>query len=374
MNDDNFHLFRETYLPDPKPCLSNDEYEEVQRLSPLIQEFERHIPERKSQRISTMLSDRYDRAWEKLIQEEAAAWENLGVTRSPDFLVRPSGHLEAEIACHLFNPTFYVESPRAGETDDPSNPTIWELNQNGFTAENSFMFDQVCRREETLDCLFFWQKNVYRPHDDFVREVRQIMGAPIEICWGEDVWKRVVEQFKLVQFPLWGVYKDVKLWLELEDDGSMKRFVFQVHHPQFFCRGLHHPLEEAKVQDLSICLAAHMAGLVIKKDYWETHWLGKHPRLSGQSRVVFAQLRTEAKNELKAAFPARWEELGPKRSKKVQLWRLDMDQLVAELEQQIQNAPEIFQDSNNDDSEVRPILFTYLHSCYILISITVCQG
>ncbi|KAL2853342.1 hypothetical protein BJY01DRAFT_206864 [Aspergillus pseudoustus] len=62
------------------------------------------------------------------------------------------------------------------------------------------------------------------------------MSAIVEICWGEDAWRKVKEAIptaRLIRFPLWGEHKDIRLYLELDNSGkSLKRFVFWVHHPQ----------------------------------------------------------------------------------------------------------------------------------------------
>ncbi|KAF4217778.1 hypothetical protein CNMCM8980_008442 [Aspergillus fumigatiaffinis] len=203
------------------------------------------------------------------------------------------------------------------------------------------MFDQICRREETLIYLHLWTDNVQKPHDDFVRDLRQNMSAIVEICWGEVVWRKVELQGRLIRFPLWGKYKDVKLYLDLEDDEkTLKRFVFWVHHPQWFFRprpvtttnGVPDRTIQAKIQD---ALAARLAGLSIRDNFYEQYPHNKYPRLTKEQRDVRENLMESAREETRAAFPMKAQEEEERQSRlksKRKEQRRQIRQILQELE------------------------------------------
>lgn len=202
-------------------------------------------------------------------EREINAWRQLGVDRSSRYLLPPSGSIHSPLACHLFNPTFYVADPENRVTDDPTNPTLHLLRDSGFSSNNCLIFDQVCRREEISNVLWFYTGEIYKPHRDFIRELRENMSAVVEICWGRDVWKELEGEMhaRLILFSLWGTFKLVRLYLELAEDAqSLRRFVLHVYHPQFFCRtGLAKLGPEArknfgKAQDLALTVATQLVG------------------------------------------------------------------------------------------------------------------
>lgn len=165
-------------------------------------------------------------AFKILVEHDTAAWKRLGADRSP-FFVQPSGPIKSPLAVHRLNPTFHVADPLSTVTDDLSNPTIRLLHDCGLSSSHCFMFDEIIRRDRTKDCLFFYTEDLRRPHKDFARSVRKNMSAAVGICFEEEVFKEVLKAAHLVRFPLWGIYKSVRLWLEFNDSNqtSMKRFV-----------------------------------------------------------------------------------------------------------------------------------------------------
>jgi hypothetical protein len=77
----------------------------------------------------------------------------------------------------------------------------------------------------------FYTDNFHRPHRDFVRELRHSMAVVVEVCWSEFVWKEIERDLgsRLVRFHLWGVFKPVRLYLELDEKHqSLKRFLVRV--------------------------------------------------------------------------------------------------------------------------------------------------
>lgn len=154
-------------------------------------------------------------------------------------------------------------------TDDSTNPTIRLLHGCGLPSNHCFMFDEICRRDRTDDCLFFYTENLRQPHREFSRTIPENMFAVVEICFGEEAFKGVSKSAHLIRFPLWGMFKSVRLWLEIDDNlTSMRRFIIQAYHPQFFSRPgrFKNPrydfLEKyGRPQDMAIFMATQLAGL-----------------------------------------------------------------------------------------------------------------
>lgn len=260
-------------------------------------------------------------AFELLVEQDTAAWRRLGADRSPYF-VQPSGSIKSPLAVHLLNPTFYVADSQSTVTDDLSNPTIRLLHECGLSSSHCFMFDDICRRDRTKDCLFFYTEDVRRPHKDFARSVRDNMSAVVEICFGEEVFKEIFKVVYLVRFPLWGVFKSVRLWLEFDDSNliSMRRFIIQAYHPQFFSRpGRFNKSSSdfletyARPQDLAILMATQLAGLchqlTIKPNLFEVHFVrGKYDRLSAKQNLERREHIRQALDAFRVAFPRRFKE------------------------------------------------------------------
>lgn len=293
------------------------------------------------------------------MHDETQAWRQRGVERSAQFLIRPSGSVVAPLAHHLLNPTFYVTDPSSRETDDPSSPTIYLLHQHGFSSRNSFIFDQVCRREDTGVYTRLWTDDVQKPHDDFVRELRQNMSAIVEICWGEVAWRKLEQDVRPVRMPLWGKYKNVKLYLELEAGGNkLKRFVFWVHHPQYFFRpraatttiGNPDRIFQAALQDTSLELGASLVDLSIKGNFYERFPRYKYPRLTKEQREIYEGLMELAREELRAAFPieAKAED---ERRLRLESRRKERSQQIRVILQDLEKEDQVRRDTVKPDSE-----------------------
>ncbi|KAG2014573.1 hypothetical protein GB937_006535, partial [Aspergillus fischeri] len=91
-------LFPNLWLPDPEQALSSQELIYVQKLIPLIQclemQWDKELKEADARQICS-LGWNLDEAYERLQENEAAWWKARGVTRPREFLVRPSGKLNA---------------------------------------------------------------------------------------------------------------------------------------------------------------------------------------------------------------------------------------------------------------------------------------
>ncbi|KAJ5769981.1 uncharacterized protein N7511_002032 [Penicillium nucicola] len=255
-----------------------------------------------------------DAAFEHYREEEDAWWKSRNVKRPLHNFVRPSGHLDATVACHLFNPTFSVDDPRDGEIDDPSNPCIAQLHDVGLSADNCLMFDHSARREDSRHCRVLYPPELWDIHEAFVSALRSNMKAVVEICWGVNVRERMLMclQNKLRSLPLWGRYEGVTLYLELdEDNNAVRRFIIFVNHPQFFMfmkgtnvRAQAFRAEQGGRQDLQLEVASYLGNIVINEDFYRLS-----PRLLRPFRPTKAirELRDtwkgQACEELKAAFP-----------------------------------------------------------------------
>lgn len=129
------------------------------------------------------------------------------------------------------------------------------------------------------------------------------MSAIVEICWGEVAWRKLEQKVRLVRLPLWGKYTGVKLYLKLEADGNkLKRFVFWVHHPQYFFRpraattanGVPDRTIQATLQDASLELAASLVDLSIKENFFARLPRNKHPLLTREQREMYEGLMESA--------------------------------------------------------------------------------
>ena len=132
---------------------------------------------------------------------------------------------------------------------------------------------------------------------------------------------------QLVRFPLWGSFKDVRLWLEL-DGQSLKRFIIHVYHPQFFCRvgqeKLHKTTREfrekyGKPQDLALLMAAQFVGLQdrINPQFFSTDLkLGRYPRLKGELDHRRENHLQSARECFRVAFPEKYREFELKEAQK----------------------------------------------------------
>ncbi|KAJ0423857.1 hypothetical protein BJY00DRAFT_309673 [Aspergillus carlsbadensis] len=328
-----FHFFRDVWFEDPRQFLDEDDFAILQQYMPMVRALE--MGWRHRHRTDWDLNTRFN----QFVLQETKAWEARGAVRPAEFLLRPSGTITASIALHLLNPTFYVANPYSSDILDTSSPTMHLLHENGFSSENSFVFDQICRRDDTNIVLRVWTDDVYKPHDDFVRDLRLNMAAIVEICWGENAWRRVSDEVCLVQLPLWGDYQDVKLYLELDESRKgLKRFVFWVHHPQWFfmpkrsTNSISNRVVKARAQDASIELATRLVGLQLqcRDRFYETLTRNSYPRLTNEQRTVRYSLIIAARAELRAAYPTQARD-EKKRQQRLEIERLEKSRQIQEV-------------------------------------------
>ncbi|KGO67353.1 hypothetical protein PEX1_024390 [Penicillium expansum] len=302
---------------------TSEELDKISQYLPLLKAFHKSL--------KTRLKETWDfgTAFEDLVKQDTTVWKSLGVDRSPHF-VQPSGSINSPLAIHLFNPTFFVADSQSTVTDDPTNPTICLLHKCGLSSNHCFMFDEICRRERTDDCLLFYTEDLRRPHRNFIQKVRENMSAAVEICFGEEVFKEIFKTTRLVRFPLWGMFKSVRLWLDLggSNSSSMKRFIIQAYHPQFFCRPGRFDKTSSeffetygRTQDLAILMATQLAGIQhqikTKPRFFEFHFVrGQYSRLSAKQDMERQEHLREALDAFRVAFPKTFEEFELRQSRR----------------------------------------------------------
>ncbi|KAJ5953191.1 hypothetical protein N7454_000087 [Penicillium verhagenii] len=253
-------------------------------------------------------------AFESYREKEDGWWKSRNVKRPRAYLVRPSGHLDAPVACHLFNPTFIVDDPGIGEIDDPSNPCITQLHDVGLSSDNCLMFDHSARREDSRHCRTLYPPDLWDIHEEFLFALRYHMAAVVEICWGANVRERMLRslQNSIRILPLWGRYKGVSLYLELNEDKSLlKRFMIFVNHPQFFMflkgmnvRAQAFRAEQGGRQDLLLEVASCLGKIAIKPGFYKFDPLLLRPFRPTKAISEQRDARKgQAYEELKAAFP-----------------------------------------------------------------------
>lgn len=205
-------------------------------------------------------------AFKTFASKEAAYWKNLGVERAPGFLLPPAGSNTAPIGCHLYNPTFFTDRPYSQSMMENKNPTMAQLQQVGFSLQNTFFFDHICRRDRTDDVLLFYTSDIIRIHEEFMMLCRESMSAKVEICWGVPVRNRMKELLALDSVTLWGEYRDVEIFLEMNNNEIIRFLVF-VPHPQYFFYHSHHTdsgskfrLSKGRRQDFYLDVASRLGG------------------------------------------------------------------------------------------------------------------
>ncbi|KAL2823194.1 hypothetical protein BDW59DRAFT_173676 [Aspergillus cavernicola] len=284
-----YHLLGDLCLERPEKYLNEEELAKLRTLEPLIYQLNEFttFPER-----------------------ETAAWRHLGANRSRELLLHPSGDIDSPVACHIHNPTYYVKNLYCQETDNQSSPTIQQLNQAGFSSRNCLFFDHICRRNRTDDVLLFYNHDILQVHEEFMLSIRKTMAAKVEICWGKHVRERMKRLLTLTPLKLWGQFRDIELFLEMQNQTAL-RFIIFVAHPQFLFyhgsfteSGLRFRETQARKQDLYLTVASKLGGITVTRNFYErVH----RPALYGQfdmvSRRLVLQLEANADAQLKAAFP-----------------------------------------------------------------------
>jgi hypothetical protein len=224
-----------------------------------------------------------DEAFAHIENNEASWWRARHVTRPREFLVRPSGQLNAPVACHLYNPTFSVDDPLCQKTEDLSNPSIAQLNKTGFSTKNGcLIFDHLARRDISRHCKDVYPDDLFDIYEEFVFALRVAMKAKVEICWGANVRERMLRKLDLQPLRLWGDFAGLVLYLDLTSDKmSLKRFIIFVAHPQRFMyiKGDGKKTRDWRCkfgspQDQPFALAAGLGGIKIPPKFY-----GLDPRL-----------------------------------------------------------------------------------------------
>ncbi|PLB48407.1 hypothetical protein P170DRAFT_448111 [Aspergillus steynii IBT 23096] len=306
-----FRLFGDLWLPDPEQALSSQELVHVRAILPQIRAFETNWMNH-TKYSYTRSGWSLNEAYEEFRDRECNWWEARGVTRPRQYMVCPSGELNASVACHLFNPTFSVDDPCCGETEDLSNPSISQLNNAEFSTQNNcLIFDHLARRDASKHCATTYPDDLLDLHEQFVFALRDAMNAKIEICWGANVRERMFKKIHLQPFRLWGEFAGVVLYMEITQN-RLKRFVIFVAHPQRFLY-VKSNREKARAwrhrfgisQDQALTVAARLGGIQIPPNFYVLDpRLARNlcvPRTVSDQRSIW---RGQAVAQLKKAFPA----------------------------------------------------------------------
>ncbi|KAL4904769.1 hypothetical protein BDW74DRAFT_178343 [Aspergillus multicolor] len=231
-------LYGNLWLPDPQDSLPKQELLHAWKLLVLIRRLEQQELEESADSRGQKPVGGWDldEAFEHLCEREVAWWAERGVPGPREYLVRPSGRLDAAVACHLYNPTFSVDDPCYQETQDVSNSSLAQLARAGFPVDNNcLLFDHVARRDASRHCEDVCPDDLFDLHEEFTFALRPAMKAKVEICWGANVRQRMLKKIDLVPFRLWGEFADLVLHLELTPNKTAsRRFVIFVAHPQRF--------------------------------------------------------------------------------------------------------------------------------------------
>ena len=248
-----------------------------------------------------------EEAFERFRNKEWAALENYHVRRSIHFLVRPAGRLNARVACHLYNATFYTADPYDRSIEDISNCSTHQVVKAGFSSDNCFLFDHLARRDLSHYPDRFYPPKIREIHESFMLEMRDKMDAKVEVCWGARVEKRMRQILKLRPFPLWGrSYEDVKLFLEMTDDeATIKRVILFVRHPAsylYFSSSPDNQERQSRIcrqQDSLLSVAASLGRIKIPAHFYESSppVFAKPPLSQTQSKVR-KEMEVQARGEL----------------------------------------------------------------------------
>ncbi|KAJ6021185.1 hypothetical protein N7540_006689 [Penicillium herquei] len=272
-------IFGDLWLPDPRQCLPAQELININKLLPLIQKLDADQNSMSHDATGPGTSSEWNmnEAYESFLNKEIAWWRERGVIR-PKYLVRPSGLLNAPVACHLYNPTFTVDDPQCCETEHLSNPSIAQLHTAGFSSQNNcLLFGHIAHRDISRHCVDVYPEDLLEIHEEFLFSLRAAMKAKVEICWGANVRERMVKKLNLQPFRLWGDYAGLVLYLELLPNlQSMKRFIIFVAHPQRFLyvksngeRARSWRRRFGLPQDQALAVAACLGGIQVPQGFYE---------------------------------------------------------------------------------------------------------
>lgn len=258
-------------------------------------------------------------AHQRLVNDDLAWWRAKNVERPKEHIVRPSGSLDALVACVLFNPTFSVKDPCLGETFDPSNATISQMERAGFNPGNTLFVDQVARRDISQHVETLYPEDLWQIHERFLRDTWDNMRAVVVICWGSAVRKRVLGSLKkpgwfqnFEVLKLWGRFSGIEVFLELSSDKkAMKRFVLFVKHPSYFfyiqsdkdcAKNLRR--KHGRPQDLALEVAAKLSQIHIEAQFYElSPKLRVNLTVPREVTIQREGWKGEAAAQLQRAFP-----------------------------------------------------------------------
>lgn len=249
---------------------------------------------------------KYEEAFKDMADKEVAAWGNRGIKRRREFLIPPEGPQNAPIACHLHCPSFSVKDPSLAKTGDKTNLSICQVMDIGFTPKECLIYDHLLRRE-AVDGLRYYPKDILAIHESYTDQLRQHMGAIVDIVWGRCVRQRMLNTLRLEPLRLWGHYHEVTIWLEWErfnltgpeEVWRLARFVVFVLHPEAM---IYMGQTRKRIQDLHLTVAARLGNLSIDEHFYEeSHKPGTYGKLLRVEWARQKMLNLESIAEVKSS-------------------------------------------------------------------------
>ena len=95
-------------------------------------------------------------------------------------------------------------------------------------------FNDINRRNQHSEVLYGPRKH---PHEvlaerwAFTEEYRRRMNAKVEILMGVNVEIQFFARHKFPSLQLWGPCKDIKIWLDMENDGTIRHIILKTFIP-----------------------------------------------------------------------------------------------------------------------------------------------
>jgi hypothetical protein len=200
--------------------------------------------------------------------------EELKLSRRPDYLIRPSGILEAKLGLMLHYPTFTCHPGNyiGGEIADKSSPCPGLLMSKGFDTSNTFWFENSWRREvapkDRASVLKTYPTKLQEVHRKFSIECERSAACEVILVTGKENRLMVESRPNITSYTV-SVGKDISIRVGIETTSQdiSRIFVF-VHHPEwmFFKKC---DSSAARLYDACTNLAALLADVEVDYSFFE---------------------------------------------------------------------------------------------------------
>lgn len=230
--------------------------------------------------------------WNEFIKEELEESKD-----KEEYLVRPSGSLNARLGVLMHHPTWKTATAEFGETADPSNPcTALVINKlrSSFEHEHLLMLDLYCRRVQSLDSAVrkrgrsaiteLWTPKQRQIHQDFSSWVMRESRAKVWILFGSFVRdyfiSRTAQSLQLIKIPIPASpnapVTEVLVGIETSETQKILKVVIFVTHPEslFYLQKNLVPEKGKKADDgfnlaLSLIGATSLFETLCNQIYWQ---------------------------------------------------------------------------------------------------------